>query len=454
MIVVAAALFYLNSTRHPAAPTSLAVLPLQNQTGDPNLEYLGAGITEALTNDLAQMPGLQIVAASVARRFRGPDVDPAAAGRGMHVVSVVAGAVEDGGGKLHVPIELVDVNTGRQMWGHTYESAAPDVAGLQHQVSTDVAYQLQIRLNADATARLKRQYSTNASTYDAYLKGRFQLARRSPDALREAVTDFQRALVSDPKYAPAYAGLSDCYSLLAFYGLEKARPLLENAMQNSQEALRLDSTLGEAYTSRALARTLLNFDWGGAEEDYKRSIALNPTYLQAHTWYALLLLLPQNRQAEARAQLAYVRSMDPDAPMTLAGLGMVDYYSGRSQDLIHRLQPLAGKGTSFEPLIEVLAEGYLDRDNPRQALQVLQTAPVDADAAVPRQAIVAVAYARAGEREEATKALQIVLRSLGKGAPLHYDAAVAYTALGDRQHALKMLDVSFAEREPELVFVM
>ncbi len=452
-LLIAAALSYREFTRHAAPPTSLAVLPLQNQTGDPNLEYLGAGITEALTNDLAQMPGLQVAAATVARRFRGPDVDPTAAGKGMHVVSLVSGSVEDGGGKLRVPIELVDANTGRQMWGQTYESAYPDVAGLQHQVSTDVAYHLQIRLSADATARLKRQYSTNASTYDAYLKGRYQLARRSPDALREAVTDFQRALVSDPKYAPAYAGLADCYSLLAFYGLEKARPLLENAMQDSQEALRLDSTLGEAYTSRALARTLLNFDWAGAEEDYKRSIALNPTYLQAHTWYALLLLLPQSRQAEARAQLAYVRAMDPDAPMTLVGFGMLDYFSGHSQELIHTLLPRASSGTSFEPLIEVLAEGYLDRNSTRQALQLLQTAPADADAAVSRQALLAVTYAKAGQQDRATEALQTLLRSVGKGAPLHYEAAVAYTALGDHQHALKMLDLAFAEREPEVVFL-
>ncbi len=452
LLAIVAAMLYLNPSRHPAPPTSLAVLPVQNHTGDPNLEYLGAGITEALTNDLAQMPGLQIAAASVARRFRGPDVDPAAAGKGMHVVSVVSGAIEEGGGKLRVPIELMNVNTGRQMWGQTYESAPSDVAKLQHQISTDVAYHLQIRLDADATARLRRQYSTNPSTFDAYLKGRFQLARRSPEALREAVSDFQRALASDTHYAPAYAGLADSYSLLAFYGLEKARPLLENALQSSEQALQLDSTLGEAYTSRALARTLLNFDWQGAEEDYKRAIGLNPSYVQAHAWYALLLLLPLNREAEARAQLAYVQSVDPDAPLTLIGLGMVDYFSGKSQDLIHRLEPHANGSTPFEPLVEVLAEAYLDQGDAKHAVQLLRTTPVNPDSADSRETILAVAYAHAGEREKATEALGVILHRLSKGAPLPYETAAIYTALGDHGKALNMLRLAFDEREPELVF--
>ena len=308
-LVAIVAMWYSSGSGTPA--TSLAVLPLQNRTGDATLDYLGAGISEALTNDLSRMPGIQVTAESVAGRYRGDDVDPRSTGRSLHVRSVVDGSIAKPDGKLSVPIELIDVKTGRQVWGQTYEGSLSHVADLQHEISTDVAYRLKIKLDVDTQARLKRQYSTNSSTYDSYLKGRFHLAQRSPDTLPEAISDFQRALDGDPQYAPAFAGLADCYSLLAYYGLQEPIPLLTKAMAASQHALEIDSTLGEAYTSRAFARTFLNFDWQGAEEDYKRAIELNPNYVAAHTWYGLMLLMPQGRRAEAAAQLAYTRASDP-----------------------------------------------------------------------------------------------------------------------------------------------
>ena len=215
-----------------------------------------------------------MTAESVARRYSGESVDPRNAGRSLHVGSVVNGSISEPNGTLSVPIELIDVRTGREVWGQTYQGTPSHVADLQHEMSTDVAYRLKIKLDVDTQARLKRQYSTNSATYDSYLKGRFHLAQRSPDALQAAIVDFQRALDGDSEYAPAYAGLADCYSLLAYYGEQESTPFLEKAMAAAQRALEIDSTLGEAYTSRALARTFLNFDWQGAEDDYKRSIEL------------------------------------------------------------------------------------------------------------------------------------------------------------------------------------
>ena len=206
--------WYFSQYRAPA--TSLAVLPLQNRTGDPALDYLGAGISEALTNDLSRMPGIQVTAESVARRYSGDSADPRSAGRSLKVRSVVDGSIAEPNGTLRVPIELIDVKTGRQVWGQTYESTPSGIADLQHEMSTDVAYRLKVKLDPDTQSRLKRQYSTNSSTYDSYLKGRFHLAQRSPDALQAAIIDFQRALDGDSQYAPAYAGLADCYSLLAY----------------------------------------------------------------------------------------------------------------------------------------------------------------------------------------------------------------------------------------------
>jgi serine/threonine protein kinase/tetratricopeptide (TPR) repeat protein len=439
--------------RHVTLPTSLAVLPLQNRTGDRSLDYLGAGISEALTNDLTRMPGLQVTAGSISGRYRGDDVDPSSAGRKMHVGSVVGGSFGNFSGKLRVPIELIDVRTGHQVWGQTYEGSSSNIADLQHQISTDVAYRLKVRLDPDSAARLKRQYSTNSTTYDSYLKGRFHLAQRSPDALRAAVSDFQRAIASDEHYAPAYAGLADCYSLLAFYGIEKPLPLLKNALKTSQQALELDSTLGEAYTSRALVRTLLNFDWEGAENDYKRAIELAPTYLQAHAWFALSLLVPQGRLAEARSQLQYVQSADPDSPMTIDGLAMVEYFSGHPDRSIQMLEPHVRASMPLEPIVETLAESYMEKQESKRAIELLRDTPVEPESVNFREALLAAAYAKAGEKAKALDALQRTMQNLHQGYPLPYETAVIYTALGEHEKALDMLEIAFDERESDLIFL-
>jgi serine/threonine-protein kinase len=432
-------------------PTSLAVLPLVNRTGDSNLDYVGAGITEALTNDLARMPGLQVAAGTVARRFQGPRINPTSAGKEMHVGTVLSGAFEKSGDELRVPVEVIDVSTGQQLWGKTYEAKSRDLADLQHQISTDVAYRLKIRVDPDTAARLKRQYSTNVDTYNAYLKARFEMTKRSPDALREAVVDFQRALNSDPHYAPAYAGLADCYSLLAFYGLEKPKPILQAAISAAQQALNLDSTLGEAYSSRALARTLLNFDWDGAEDDYKRAIELNPTYQQARTSYALLLLAPQGRLAEARAQMAYAQAADPHSFLTIGGQAMIEQYAGNFDKSIEILQPHMHELNQLESPVQIMAVDYIAKHDAQKAIEILR-APPNVELRYSRQAVLAAAYAFAGERSKAQEMAKEVDLHLRQGEPIAYDAALLYTALNDRQKALDRLDYALDSREPDIIW--
>jgi len=424
-----------------------------NHTGDSNLDYLGAGITEALTDDLSSMPGLQVAAASVARRYQGSEVDPRSAGEQLRVGSLVSCSFQSSNGKLQIPIELIDGRSGKQIWGQTYQGTTSNLADIQHEIATDVAYHLKIELGAETTARLNRRYSTNPAAYNAYLKGRAQLAKRNPDNLREAVGDFQQSLTSDPNYAPALTGLADCYSLLAFYGLEPSIPLLKNAHKASQEALQLDSTSAEAYTSRAFARTLLNFDWDGAEADYKRAIELNPNYPQAHAWYALVLLTPQGREAEARAQMKYVQAADPDSPLTLIGAAMIERYSGHTEQSIRVLEPHMRGPDPYEPSIELLSEDYLQLRKVKRAMDILHSAPVPADAADSRDAIRAMAYAGTGQTAKATETLQRLVEKVHAGEPLAYQTAEIYTALGNHQKAMEMLQIAFNRKEPELLFL-
>ncbi len=451
ILAVVIGIWYVH--RPSTQATSIAVLPLQNRTGDAKLDYLGAGISEALTDDLSRMPGLQVTAESVAKRYGGEGADLRAAGQTLQVQSFVVGSVAMQRNLLRIPIELIDAKTGNQIWGQTYEGYLSRLTDLQHEISTDVAYRLKIKLDRDAKARLKRQYSTNPSAYNFYLQGRFHLAQRSPDALQEAIGDFQRALERDPQYAPAYAGAADCYTLLAYYGLQEPIPLLTKAMAASQRALEIDSTLGEAYTSRALARTFLNFDWPGAEADYKRAIELNPNYLTAHTWYGLALLLPLGRRAEASAQLAYTQAADPDSLVTTISLATLNYLSGNVNRSITLIEPLVHTTPPFEPALQLLAFDYLGKNMNDKVITMLERGPISKEIAQQRAVPLGIAYARIGRKAKAAAELKIAADSVQDGVFLSYEKAALYIELNDRRRALDMLELAYERRESSIVFL-
>ena len=440
--------------RVPAgAPSSLAVLPLKNRTGDVSLDYLASGISEALTNDLSRVVGLHVTAANVSRRYGGESADPRVAGRDMHVQSIVEGALATSASGFLVPIELIDVRSGNQLWGHTYQGNLTGITDLQHEISTDVAYRLKVPLDPTTKARLSRQYSTSASAYTDYLKGRFHLNQRVPEALQMAIADFQRALDHDSHYAPAYAGLADCYSLIAYYGLQSPIPLLEEAMESSQRALELDSTLGEAYASRAFARTLLRFDWKGAEEDYRRATELNPTYTIAHTWYGILLLMPLNRQAEASAQLAYSVASDPGSPITNISLATLKYFQGSYDESIKLSEPRVHTSPAFEPAYQILALAYLGKNRNEEVIRLLDVKDLTESISRQRASPLGIAYARLGRRDKALKQLQIATDSIEDGDFLACETAGLYTALGNHSKALDMLELAYKRRESNIVFL-
>jgi serine/threonine-protein kinase len=372
----------------------------------------------------------------------------------MQVGSVVSGSVAGTGGVLRIPVELVDVATGQQKWGRSYEGSLSDLPKLQHEISTEVAYSLKISLSPDTQARLVRQYSTNALAYDAFLKGRFNLAKRTRDTLQEAIKDFQSALDHDPQYAPAFAGLADCYSLLGYYGLQDPIPSFKKALDAAQQALELDSTLSDAYASRALARTFLNFEWQEAEQDYRRALALNPGYLAAHNWYALLLLVPLRRPSEAAVQTTYMKAVDPASLVTVASTATMNYFAGNYDKTIASIAPHIQEFQQFEPVIEVLAMAYLAEGKNENVVRLLAVAPGAPDELIAdRAGRVGIAFARMGQRGKALAQLKILESAIQKGGDFSYEAAALYVALNERQRALDMLELAYTRRESSVIFV-
>lgn len=431
---------------------SLAVLPFRNGTGDPQLDYLASGISEALTDDLSRMPGITVTAASVAQHYSGAD-DPRSVARSLQVGSVVSGRLAAQHDVLHVPIELMDVKTGRQAWGQTYEGSVSRIAELQDEISTDIAYRLKIKLDPDIKQRLKRQYSTNTLTYEAYLKGRFHLAQRTPEAIAQAIQDFQEALDHDPGYAPAFAGLADTYSISGYYGMQPPIASFTKGLAAAQHALELDSTLGEAYASRALARTLLNFEWQGAEQDYRRALELNPNYLAAHTYFAMELLVPLGRTTEAAAQMAYARAADPHSLVTTVNTMAFQYFSGDLEGALATFRPHLQEYAHLEPAVEMLAMPYLAKRANDEVIRLLASDKLSAEQQRNRAPLLGIAYAQSGRQAEALAQLKIADRSVKDGYDLAYATAALYVAVNDPQRAMDMLELAYRRREPDVIYV-
>lgn len=434
----------------PVEATSLAVLPLHNASGDGGLDYVGSGFTEALTNDLAGMPGLQVKAAGIAERYAAQNNDAAESGKRLKVKSVVSGSFFEAGGHVRIPIEIIDVSSGSQVWGQTYEGDISNLAGLQNDISTDVAYHLKVRLSPDLKARLKRQYTTNAAAYNAYLKGRYRLTLRTDADLLAAASEFQNAISSDPNYAPAYAGLAESYDLLAHYRSGNQIPMMKNTLKTADQALALDPTLGEAYASRASARASLNYDWKGAESDYQRALELNPNDLNTHIQYAVALLAPLGRDAEAQAQLAYVQAADPNSLLTTMSRAWVAQCGGRMAESAQLLEDQLKITPNFEEATETLAVDYMELKRPMDAIHLLRTAPVDHIREPDRAIMLSIAYAHVGDRANAATWLKQASEEGDAQNTLPYQSAVYYTSLGKYPKALDLLELAYARRDSDL----
>jgi TolB-like protein len=208
---------------------SVAVLPLVNASNDPNAEYLSDGIAEALINSLTELQQLKVIARSTAFRYKGKDVDPQAVGRELKVRAVLMGRVRQVGNALNVQMDLVDAQTGAQLWGKEYERKLSEVLAVKQTIAREVTEKLRLRLSGEDKQRLARRETTDAEAYQSYLKGRFFWNKRGADGLRKAITHFQQALDRDPNFALGYIGLADCYLLLEGYAGVPASETLPKA---------------------------------------------------------------------------------------------------------------------------------------------------------------------------------------------------------------------------------
>jgi TolB-like protein/DNA-binding winged helix-turn-helix (wHTH) protein/Tfp pilus assembly protein PilF len=335
---------------------SVAVLPLQNLSNDPNQEYFVDGMTDELITDLAQIRELKVVSKTSIMQYKGTRTPLPQIGRDLGVDAVVEGSVLRSGDRVRITAQLIRTATDRHIWAEAYDGDLKDVLALQARVAEAITNQVKLNLTAEESGRLRRAPSVNPEAFDLYLRGRYAWNQRNQESFGKAVEYFNQAIEKDPNFALAYSGLADSYTLLALYG--EGVTGMTNAKAAAEKALRLDGTLAEAHTSLAAVKVLHDWDWQGAEQEFHRAIELNPNFAQAHHWYGNLLLGPEGRHDEAIAELERAQQLDPFSPIIKADTGFAYFLAGHYDLALQAYQRVLATNPHFVPVRFYLSKYY------------------------------------------------------------------------------------------------
>lgn len=421
---------------------SLAILPFTYTSSDPQLiansdrEYISDGLTESIINNLSQLSNLKVIARSSVFRYKSKDLDVQAIGRELNVQSVLVGQVKQEGDDLRIGVELMDVQGNRSIWGDTYQRKTGDIQSVQQEIARNVSEKLRVKLTGADQSHLTKTYTANGEAYQAYLKGRYHWNKRTDEGFKQAIGFFQEAIKKDPSYALAYTGLADCYTLRSDYGFLPSQEGYALAKGAVTLALKYDDSLAEAHTSLASIMAVTDWDWQGAESEYRRAIELNPNYPTAHHWYGAQLIL-QGRMNEALHELRTAQQLDPlslgiNKDLAVAFIYARDYNGALQQcEKTLEIEPTFLMMSTYKAQIYQLQQKYADATAELERAHA--AAPGDAEIAYG----LAQAYALTGNKDEAQK-LANELSQPGK-AFLPKEAAYLYLLLGDKERAIAIL---------------
>jgi serine/threonine protein kinase/tetratricopeptide (TPR) repeat protein len=440
------------ATRRGRAIDSLAVLPLVNESHDPNAEYLSDGITESIIDNLSQLPELRVMSRSSAFRYKRDDVDPQKAGRELNVRAVLTGRLEKRGDTLIVRTELVDVGNGSQLWGEQYRRRLSDLYGVQEEISREISQKLRLRLTGEDKQKLSGRPPANPEAYQAYLKGRFYWNKRTEEGFRQGIASFREAIEKDPAYAPAYTGLADSYALLSDYGFISPKEAMPRAREAAEKALAIDERLAEAHNSLAFVLSDFDWDWAGAEKNYRRAIELNPRYSNARHWYALFLT-GRARFDEAFAEIDKARELDPLSLIINKNVGWVAYFARQYDRAVEAAKKTLELDPDFGLAYSCLGLAYEQKGMSKEAVQAMETQVRilgrDPDALLE----LGHAYATAGRRADARKILvELEEISRKRYIPAYYLAEL-HAGLGDRDRAFEELARSLDDHVANLTYL-
>ncbi len=419
--------------------SSLAVLPLQNLSGDPGQDYFADGMTDELTTQLAKIKSIRVISRTSAMRYKNAQKSLPEIARELNVDAVVEGSIVRSGNRLKLTAQLIDASTDRHLWADSYERDLQNVVSLQVEVAQDIAGQIRAKLDAQDRAELSKNNSVNPEAFEAYVRGRYFWNKRSQPDLNRGLSYFKQAIEKDPAYAPAYAGEADCYIMLANWNFVAPDEAYPKAKDAALKALQLNRGLAEAHTSLGYAKFLYEWNWNDAEREFRRAIDLNPNYASAHQFYSILLMA-SGRGTEALAEIKRAQELDPLSLIVNDVVGWI-YYEERQYD---RAEQQYTKTLEMEPeyvpaLLD-LGSVHLRTGNFQKALAEFEQAQKLSPENTLVLCALAQAYALSGQTAAARQVVHRLERISSSRFVSPWDEALIYTVLGEKNSALSLLE--------------
>jgi TolB-like protein/DNA-binding winged helix-turn-helix (wHTH) protein/Flp pilus assembly protein TadD len=433
--------------RQPAGIQSLAVLPLENLSGDPAQDYFADGMTDELITDLAQIRALRVISRTSVMEYKGARKPLPEIARELNVDAVVEGTVLRSGDQVRITAQLIEAPADKHLWAESYEGNLRDTLALQKKVARAIAEQIRIEVTPREQAALKSVKPVDPEAYEAYLKGRYFWNKRTADGLKKAVDYFNQAITKDPSYAAAYSGLADSYALLGDwqYAVMNPKEAMPRAKAAAMKALELDDSLGEAHAS--LAFCLDGFDWNfeAGDREFRRAIELSPGYATGRHWYSWHLAL-LGRNSEAIAEMTKAENLDPLSLIINADLAELLLIAHFPDEATEQSRKTIEMDPNFAFAHNQLAQAYLEKQMFAEAIAELEKAIQISGGSPTFTANLARAYAATNRRAEAVRLLNDLKKRSAPGHAYAAEVAMIYAALGDKDQAMTWLEKAYEER--------
>ena len=415
---------------------SIAVLPFVDDAAGSDAQYLNDKIAESLINSLSKLPKLRVVPRSVVANYKG-NIDPRQVGRDLNVRAVVTGRVHRYGDTISIQADLIDLEKVAQIWGQLYDRKLADILLVQDDISRDIFENLRLKLNVEEQKHLE--------AYRFYLKGRNSWNKRTAESLQQGIEYFQQAIDTDPNYAPAYAGLADCYNMLVVYGASQPKDGFPKAKEAAIKALEIDESLAEAHTSLAFIKFRWDRDRVEAEREFQQAIKLKPSYAPAHQWYSSFLVALE-RFDEAIAEAKRTEELEPLSSTASSHLGWIYYLSGNSDKAIEQCTKILALDPNSFPARRYRGLAYEQKGMYREAIDEFQKG-VKVSGSPLMLALLGHAFAASGQKGEAQRVLNELRDLEGRRYVSPYTVAAIYAGLGEKNQAFKGLEKAYEESD-------
>jgi TolB-like protein/DNA-binding winged helix-turn-helix (wHTH) protein/Tfp pilus assembly protein PilF len=431
---------------------AIAVLPLQNMSSDPAQEYIADGMTDEIITDLAKLAGPKVISRTSAMQYKGTHKSIPEIARELNVGAVVEGSVEQSGGRMRVRVQLIQASTDQHMWAEAYDRQLQDELQLEGDLAKDIAQQIQLHLTPRQQQNFANSRPTNPQAFQDYLQGRQYWAMRTDESLNKAIEYFNRAIQEDPGDARSYAGLAQCYIVLPMLTPAEMSETERKSREAAKKALSMDDSLAEAHLAIAEVEFYQDWDFPGAEKEFRRTLELNPNYSTGHQWYAEFLSV-FGRHEEATREIETTLALDPLSAIVHHQAGQTFQQARQYDRAIQEYQQALKLSPNLYVSYEAMYWAYRRQGKFEQAIQAMQGSLPYWHSNSDMQAVIGQlpeAYARSGREGFVRQSIEMHKRFRDAAVYLARD----YADLGDKERALQQLEQAFKNRNEIRIWIL